>query len=242
MKFVVAPLPSPSSSQIRTVLTACQMFRQSFDGQIRRIVMSINQSASSQRSRSRHTKAGQSRTSARSLSVHDETTLSSTTLNTDEGYRSSSSAANRRRNFRQQKSTSIVSVPSRMSVSLVDSSPRIWAIRRNVHHVKERCRPTMNRAANHPLGRAYSQRWHRRRPCRRNQLISLFQETHQPSNPPQVSSTNSISSMSMVLFSWTPAMNCSYRCLPTAASPSSNLVRSIHTLTFKRTKRRKRLS
>jgi hypothetical protein len=118
LKFVVAPLSSPSS-QIQQILSRCHMFTQSFDMQIRRILMSSTNGSSSRRTRSRYPKIqtaidDQFRRFKRSYSVGQESTINddqtTTATTTDEGYRSSSSAAKRRNHQKLHRSTSAVRI------------------------------------------------------------------------------------------------------------------------------------
>ena len=116
LKFVVSPLSS-SSSQIRNILSCCQIFSQSFDMQIRRILISSPRDTSSHRSRSRYPKIqaaidDQFKRYKRSYSVDQNSTVKDdqTTTTTDEGYRSASSAAKKRNKYTQQRALSVVSI------------------------------------------------------------------------------------------------------------------------------------
>ncbi|CAF0943360.1 unnamed protein product [Adineta steineri] len=115
LKFVVAPLSS-SSSQIRNILSSCQIFVQSFDMQIRRILVSTHHDTTSHRTRSRHPKIqaaidDQFKRYKRSHSVEQNSTIkddqTTTATTTDEGYRSGSSAAKKRQNYKQQRAASV---------------------------------------------------------------------------------------------------------------------------------------
>lgn len=116
LKFVVSPISSLSSSQIQTILSSCHIFTHSFDMQIRRIFVSSYNDASNRRGRSRYAKAQYAKEDHlkrfnRSNSVNP--TLSAKddqTTTTDEGYRSGSSAAIKRDNFRKQRAVSVVSI------------------------------------------------------------------------------------------------------------------------------------
>lgn len=118
LKFVVAPLsPSSSSPQIQQILSACGIFRKSFDMQIRRILTLTDQNTTSQqRSRSRYPKIQEAidqqlRSYKRSNSVDQSTTKpkhSPSAATTDEGYRSSSAAAKRKNYHRQSQAASEV--------------------------------------------------------------------------------------------------------------------------------------
>jgi len=120
-KFVVSPISSSSSSsQIQEVLTSCHIFRQSFDMQIRRILMSSNNEPSSRRTRSRYPKIqtaidDQFKRYKRSYSVDQKLTVkddqtTTTTTTTDEGYRSGSSAVKKRNNIKPKRSISVVRI------------------------------------------------------------------------------------------------------------------------------------
>ncbi|CAF2120872.1 unnamed protein product [Rotaria magnacalcarata] len=113
LKFVVSPLSPSSSSQIRTALSSCHIFTQSFDMQIRRILMSSNYNNSSHRSRSRYAKTQSSFEESsekikRSNSVDQGRTVKNDqpTTATDEGYRSGTSAFHKRNNNRSQRTIS----------------------------------------------------------------------------------------------------------------------------------------
>jgi hypothetical protein len=115
LKFVVSPLSS--SSQIRNILSNCQIFSQSFDMQIRRILISSHHDTSSYRSRSRYPKIqaaidDQFKRYRRSYSVEQQSTVKDdpATTTTDEGYRSSSSAAKKRNNYKPKRASSIVRI------------------------------------------------------------------------------------------------------------------------------------
>ena len=115
LKFVVSPLTS--SSQIQQVLSSCHIFTQSFDMQIRRILISTQpESSSSHRTRSRYPKIqaqidDQFKRYKRSYSVEQNmTTKDDQTTTTDEGYRSTSSAAKKRNYYKQNRSMSVVRI------------------------------------------------------------------------------------------------------------------------------------
>ncbi|UJR37021.1 hypothetical protein I4U23_029728 [Adineta vaga] len=116
LKFVVASLSSSSSSsQMQNILSSCQIFVQSFDMQIRRILMQPHPDTSSHRSRTRQPKIPtavdeQFKRYKRSQSVEQKSTIKddqTTTTTADEGYRSGSSAAKKRNNYKQQRATSV---------------------------------------------------------------------------------------------------------------------------------------
>ncbi|CAF0949745.1 unnamed protein product [Adineta ricciae] len=115
LKFVVASLPPRPTSQIRDILASCQIFVNSFDMQIRRIIMKSHPDNSAHRSRTRYpknvtTNDDRAKRSKRSNSVDQQAMTKDdqnvTTTTADEGYRSSSSAARRRHNYRQQRAIS----------------------------------------------------------------------------------------------------------------------------------------
>ncbi|CAF2462716.1 unnamed protein product [Rotaria sp. Silwood2] len=112
LKFVVSPLSS-LSSEIRLILSRCQMFVQSFDMQIRRILVSSHHNASARRVRSRNPKTQAAienhfKQLKRSCSADPNSSKKDdqATNTTDEGYRSGSSATNKRYNYRKQRAVS----------------------------------------------------------------------------------------------------------------------------------------
>ncbi|CAF4584141.1 unnamed protein product [Rotaria sp. Silwood1] len=114
LKFVVSPLTS-LSSEIRMILAKCHMFLQSFDMQIRHILVSSAHNISAHRVRSRSSKAqtaieDRSKYFKRSYSVDQGRSKKddqTTTTTTDEGYRSGSSATNKRHDYRRQRALSV---------------------------------------------------------------------------------------------------------------------------------------
>jgi hypothetical protein len=93
------------------------MFIQSFDMQIRRILVSSHHdTSSSRRTRSRNPKIqaaieDQFKRFKRSISLDQNSTVKDDqTTTTDEGYRSSSSAVKKRNNSKQQRASSTVSI------------------------------------------------------------------------------------------------------------------------------------
>ena len=120
LKFLVSNVTS-SSNQIQQILGRCQIFSQSFDMQIRRILMSSNHdslsASSTRRTRSRYPKIqaeidDQLKRYRRSYSVDQNQSKKDeqTTTTTDDGYRSNSSAAKRRSYPRQSRSSSVVRI------------------------------------------------------------------------------------------------------------------------------------
>ncbi len=114
LKFVVSSVLS-SSPQIQKILSSCDIFLQSFDMQIRCILMSSNHDSSSHRTRSRYPKIqaeidNQLKRFKRSYSVEQNLTIKDDQTTTDEGYRSSSSAIKKRNNYKQKRSLSVVRI------------------------------------------------------------------------------------------------------------------------------------
>ena len=117
LKFVVAPL-STSSPQIKQALSCCHIFTHSFDMQIRRILISSRPELTTRRTRARYPKIqaaidDQLKRYKRSYSVEQQPTTKDehNTTTTDEGYRSGSSAAKKRAQYRQQsKSINVVRI------------------------------------------------------------------------------------------------------------------------------------
>lgn len=115
LKFIVSPISSLSSqsSQIRNVLTSCHAFSKSFEMQIRRILISSYSNNATRRSRLRNAKSqpstdDQNKKYKRSFSEEFNSNGKEDHTTTDEGYRSSSSAVNKR-NFRKNRAISVVS-------------------------------------------------------------------------------------------------------------------------------------
>lgn len=114
LKFVVSPL-STSATQIQQALSCCHIFTHSFDMQIRRILISSRPEFSLRRTRSRYPKIqaaieDQIKRYKRSYSVDQQLTTKDEPTTTDEGYRSGSSAAKKRSQYRMSKSINVVRI------------------------------------------------------------------------------------------------------------------------------------
>ena len=115
LKFVVSSL-SPLASHIQKTLRSCDIFTQSFDIQIRRILISIHHDTSSHRARSQQPKirAANNDTFKRykrsSSTEQNSPKTDNQTTTADEGYRSNISVAERRKNPRRKRGATIVSI------------------------------------------------------------------------------------------------------------------------------------
>ena len=187
MKFVVAPLSS-SSPQIQQILATCHIFKQSFDMQIRRILLFNDQNTASHRSRSRYPKIQEAidqqlKSYKRSYSVEQRTNIPKDSLSaatTDEGYRSNSAAAKRRNYNRQSRAASQVGDSSFSRFMFFVSNRTVTVIRMH-RPVNERPRPMKIRDTIRLFIRWQRRKnhrhhhHHRRRHFRRNHLIFPIQ-------------------------------------------------------------------
>jgi hypothetical protein len=165
------------------------MFIQSFDMQIRRILISSNNDTSARRTRSRYPKIqaainDQFKRYKRSNSVEQTTTTKDEHTTTDEGYRSNSSAIKKQNNYRKQRASSVVCISYKIS-----ETPSIIYFRRkaetphNTSHVNEHYQQMMIRYIIHLFIQFKQKEGHshhlRLRPhCPKNQRIFRFHQLH----------------------------------------------------------------
>ncbi len=114
LKFVVVPIPLTSAELINQ-LSRCQMFIQSFDQQIRRIIIAPPTIPSHQsRSKSQSTLNGKRLSNIDQQLPKEEDQITST----DDDCRSGQSTEKKRNGFRQQRAISTVSIHFHITVAV----------------------------------------------------------------------------------------------------------------------------
>lgn len=111
LKFIVAPLPV-SYADTKFILSRCELFIQSFDTHIRRLVISSFEQVS-RRSRSHYSKHSSDSDIKRTLSIDRQPVAKddpvTTATGTDEGYRSELFTKKRDKSSRKQRAIGMVS-------------------------------------------------------------------------------------------------------------------------------------